>query len=85
MDVSVRAADAAEDTSLTTVTGFYGKAIGAAGGGSLTWNGAQGADGDGDGDGDGDDAEDETNKSPQPPKEQTPQPTPQPEPPEEEE
>jgi hypothetical protein len=24
MDVSVRAADAAEDTSLTTVTGFYG-------------------------------------------------------------
>ena len=70
MDVSVRAADAAEDTSLTTVTGFYGKAIGAAGGGSLTWNGTQGTGGESDENGDG------TDKTQQPPAEQTPQPTP---------
>lgn len=80
MDVSVRAADAAEDTSLTTVTGFYGKAIGAAGGSSLPWYGTQGTDGDGD-----EDADDEGDKSQQPPKEQTPQPVPQPEPPGDEE
>jgi len=72
MDVSVRAADAAKDTSLTTVTGFYGKAIGAAGGRSLPWYGTQGSGGDGE--------EDGTDKAQQPPKEQTPQPTPQPPP-----
>ena len=41
MDVSVRPADAPETTSLDTVTGFYGTAVGAAGGGVLDWNGTQ--------------------------------------------
>lgn len=41
MDVSVRRADAPEDSSLTTLTGFYGAAIGAAGGGIVDWAGAQ--------------------------------------------
>jgi hypothetical protein len=61
MDVSVRRAEAPEDSSLTNVTGFYGTAIGAAGGGSVDWVGAQSGDpadegddaGDGDGGGDG--------------------------------
>jgi general secretion pathway protein I len=58
MDVSVRRADAPEETSLATVTGFYGTAIGAAGGSGLAWAGAPGDGGDGgddgnDGDGDG--------------------------------
>ena len=62
MDVSVRRAEAPEDSSLTNVTGFYGTAIGAAGGGIVDWVGAQSGDpadegddaGDGDGDGGGD-------------------------------
>ena len=44
MDVSVRRAEAPEDSSLTTVTGFYGTAIGAAGGGIVDWVGAQSGD-----------------------------------------
>lgn len=64
MDVSVRFADAADGTALVTVAGFYGTAIGAAGGGSLAWSGTstgpaggdQGGGGDDDGgDGDGGD------------------------------
>jgi general secretion pathway protein I len=64
MDVSVRPLDAPEESSLATVTGFYGTAIGPSGGGALAWAGAQGTggpndegdgDGDGDADGDGDD------------------------------
>jgi general secretion pathway protein I len=39
MDVSVRHADAADNDVLASVTGFYGTAIGAAGGSSLDWNG----------------------------------------------
>ena len=39
MDVFVRPADAPEDEALATLTGFYGAAIGAAGGGVLDWNG----------------------------------------------
>ena len=58
MDVSVRRAEAPEDSSLTNVTGFYGTAIGAAGGGIVDWVGAQSGDpsdeGDDEGDGDGD-------------------------------
>ncbi|NJD31935.1 MAG: type II secretion system protein GspI [Gammaproteobacteria bacterium] len=41
MDVSVRPADAPESTALATVTGFYGTAVGAAGGGVLDWSGTQ--------------------------------------------
>lgn len=41
MDVSVRAADAPEGSALATITGFYGTAIGPAGGGSVDWAGTQ--------------------------------------------
>jgi general secretion pathway protein I len=52
MDVSVRPAEAAEGRSLATVTGFYGTAIGQAGGGTLAWAGSPGGDpGEGGGDG----------------------------------
>ena len=54
MDVSVRPADAPDSSALATVTGFYGTAIGAAGGGRLDWSGAEKSGGSGDGDGDGD-------------------------------
>jgi len=37
MDVSVRYADRPEGEALITVTGFYGTAIGAVGGGTLPW------------------------------------------------
>jgi len=45
MDVSVRLADAPEDSSLATVTGFYGTAIGPSGGGALSWGGGGGPSG----------------------------------------
>ncbi len=58
MDVSVRPADAPDSSALATVTGFYGTAIGAAGGGRLDWSGAgkPGGQGDGDDSGEGDGA-----------------------------
>lgn len=52
MDVSVRPADRPEGDALVTVTGFYGTAIGAAGGGTVPWSDAGTANGgapDGDG------------------------------------
>ena len=64
MDVSVRAADAPEDSALVTVAGFYGTAIGAAGGGSLAWSGADGTGGpSGNG---GDEENDGDNQAPPP-------------------
>jgi general secretion pathway protein I len=54
MDVSVRPADAPDSSALATVTGFYGTAIGAAGGGRLDWSGADKTGGSGDGDDEGD-------------------------------
>jgi len=56
MDVSVRPAEAPDSSALATVTGFYGTAIGAAGGGRLDWSGADkpGGTGTGDGDDEGD-------------------------------
>ena len=51
MDVSVRPADAPDGSALETVTGFYGTAIGAVGGGSLAWVGTPGSGGTQDGDG----------------------------------
>ncbi len=50
MDVFVRHADAGENEVLASVTGFYGSAIGAAGGSTLDWNGTtqQGGPQDGD-------------------------------------
>jgi type II secretion system protein I len=40
MDVTVRPADAREDVVLASVTGFYGSAVGPAGGGTIAWSGA---------------------------------------------
>jgi general secretion pathway protein I len=40
MDVSVRPESAPEGNALATVSGFYGAAVGAAGGGSLVWAGS---------------------------------------------
>jgi general secretion pathway protein I len=77
MDVSVRAADADEDTSLVTVAGFYGTAIGAAGGSALAWGGAESAGGpakDDDGGDKGADADDDTG-TPQTPPPAEPAPT----------
>ena len=59
MDVSVRQADRPEDAPLVTVTGFYGSAIGASGGGLLSWSSGGGTGGTGDGDGDDADGEDD--------------------------
>ena len=50
MDVSVRPVDAPESSALATVTGFYGTAVGPAGGGVLDWNGTQTGTNDDEGD-----------------------------------
>ena len=42
MDVSVRLASGVEGSTLASVSGFYGTAIGAAGGGAMTWAGTGG-------------------------------------------
>lgn len=73
MDVTVRRADAPEDSSLVTLTGFYGTAIGQVGGGSLPWAGGQGTAGsDDDEDGQGDSPTDGT--SPTEPEDSKPPP-----------
>jgi general secretion pathway protein I len=82
MDISVRRAEAPEDSSLTTVTGFYGTAIGAAGGGIVDWVGTQSGDPADEGEdagGGGDDGTAPSGDSP------PVDPQPSPEPPEEEE
>jgi general secretion pathway protein I len=53
LDVSVALADAPEGTSLATLSGFYGAAVGPAGGGRLPWAGS-GAPGSGGPDGEQD-------------------------------
>jgi general secretion pathway protein I len=62
MEVSVRAAEARDGTSLATATGFYGTAIGQAGG-MVAWAGTGGPGGAGDGNGDeeGGNGDDENN------------------------
>ncbi len=45
MDVSVRPADAPDSQALETVTGFYGTAVGAAGGSTIDWAGTQSGSG----------------------------------------
>ncbi len=78
MDVSVRRAEAPEDSSLTTLTGFYGTAIGAAGGGTVDWVGTQS--------GGSPDADDDEDADAAPPQDASPiDPQPSPEPPEDEE
>ena len=64
MDVSVRPAEAAEGSSLATVTGFYGTAIGQAGGGTLAWSGTPGDGGPGGGEDGGDGTTDGTGGDP---------------------
>lgn len=54
MDVSVGPADRPDDAALVTVTGFYGSAIGASGGGLLSWSSGGGTGGTGDDDDEGD-------------------------------
>jgi general secretion pathway protein I len=49
IDVSVRRADADEDSRLATVTGFYGAAIAVGGGALNDWDGVPGGDTPGDG------------------------------------
>jgi len=51
MDIAVRRVEGREGTALANVSGFYGSAMGAAGGGGLSWSGG-GAAGEGEGDGD---------------------------------
>lgn len=48
MDVAVRPEDARDDVVLASVSGFYGSAVGAAGGGTVAWNGVGGAPDEGD-------------------------------------
>jgi general secretion pathway protein I len=91
MEVSVRAAEARDGTSLATATGFYGTAIGQAGG-MVAWagTGAPGSGGDGnddeggDGDGENGDTDNGDSKQPTNPPATDPDPTPPPTAPEEE-
>jgi general secretion pathway protein I len=76
MDVSVRRVSAPEGTALATVSGFYGTAIGAAGGGSLAWAGSGESNGGGQ-DANEEDLErervpprDDSKRPPRPPREQ---------------
>jgi general secretion pathway protein I len=68
MDVSVRPADRPDGEALATVTGFYGTAIGAVGGGTLPWTDGQpgGTDDDAEdgGDEEGDNNAGNTNRQP---------------------
>jgi len=59
MDVSVRHADRPDAEALVTVTGFYGTAIGAVGGGTLPWANGQPGTGDNGEDGGDDEGDDE--------------------------
>src|SRR5690606_24413292 len=67
MDVSVRPADRPDSEALVTVTGFYGTAIGAVGGGTLPWTDGQPGTGDEAEDGGGDEGDgkaDNSNRQP---------------------
>ena len=66
LDVEVRRADAPESTPLSSVTGFYGSAIGAGGGDALDWagnNNGAGPSGNGD-DGEGEERDRNPNRKP---------------------
>ena len=72
IDVSVRRAEADEDSRLATVTGFYGAAIAIGGGAVNDWDGVPGSETPGDGqpeeptDGQGDDGSGDDDGAPQP-------------------
>jgi general secretion pathway protein I len=76
IDVSVRPAEADEDSSMATLTGFYGSAIAPPGAAIILWEGLGDANGP-NAPGDEDDKEDEDNP---PTDEQEPQPDPDPDP-----
>lgn len=87
IDVSVRSADAPENSSLASITGFYGKAIGAPGTVLVpSWRGdASSGPGGDNGDGTGDDNNDNQQqppKNPPPPDNDNPEPPPEEPPPE---
>jgi hypothetical protein len=65
MDVSVRPAGRPDGEALATVTGFYGTAIGAVGGGTLPWADGQPATGDETEDGGGEEGDSQANDRPQ--------------------
>ena len=71
MDVSVRYADRPESQAFVTVTGFYGTAIGAAGGGTLPWtNGEPAGANDEESDGNADNEDPGRNTDTPPPQEE---------------
>ena len=74
LDVEVRRSDAPESKPLSSVTGFYGSAIGASGGESLEWAGSDnGPNGNGDGDdGEGEERNRNRNRSKPPAPEPSP-------------
>jgi general secretion pathway protein I len=76
IDVSVRPAEADEDSSMATLTGFYGSAIAPPGAAIVLWEGLGDANGP-NAPGDEDETEDEDNP---PTDEQEPQPDPDPDP-----
>jgi len=65
MDVSVRPADRPDGEALVTVTGFYGTAIGAVGGGTLPWADGQPGTGDETEDGGGEEGNNQAIDRPQ--------------------
>jgi hypothetical protein len=67
MDVSVRPADRPDGEALVTLTGFYGTAIGAVGGGTLPWADGQPATDDGAEDGGDEEGDGQANDRPQRP------------------
>ena len=72
LDVEVRRSDAPESKPLSSVTGFYGSAIGASGGESLEWAGSDNVP-----NGNGDDGEgEERNRNPKRNKPPAPEPSP---------
>jgi len=78
MDVSVRPADQPEGQALTTVTGFYGTAIGAAGGGILPWAGVPGSGDQGEGEDGAEEADGDGDTTPPQDAGQRPRPRPEP-------
>jgi general secretion pathway protein I len=77
IDVSVRPAEADEDSSMATLTGFYGSAIAPPGAAIILWEGLGDANGP---NAPGDDEEEEEDEDNPPTDEQEPQPDPDPDP-----
>ena len=78
IDISVRLEDADEESSLATVTGFYGTAMAQPGSTIVIWQGSQDEQGEG---GQDDDDKGDDGKKDEPPPDPEPEPDPAPEPP----